>query len=88
MLGKIFNWGKTPTGSASAAKERLQIIVSHQGQKSNPGISSPSYVENLQSELISVIAKYVKVDENQVKVSLENSGKSSVLELNVTLPEN
>lgn len=88
MLSKVFNWGKSNKGSASAAKERLQIIVSHQGKnKAEPGYSS-NYVEELQSELISVIAKYVKVTEDQVKVSLENSGKSSVLELNVTLPEN
>lgn len=87
MFSKIFSWNKPNKGSASAAKERLQIIVSHQGKhQTNPGDAS-NYVEKLQSELISVIAKYVKVTEDQVKVSLENSGKSSVLELNVTLPE-
>ena len=87
MFGKMFNWNKPNKGSASAAKERLQIIVSHQG-KNNDQQDALNYVEKLQSELISVIAKYVKVTEDQVKVSLENSGKSSVLELNVTLPEN
>ncbi|MEE2769942.1 MAG: cell division topological specificity factor MinE [Pseudomonadota bacterium] len=87
MFGKMFNWNKPNKGSASAAKERLQIIVSHQG-KNNDQQDASNYVEKLQSELISVIAKYVKVTEDQVKVTLENSGKSSVLELNVTLPEN
>ena len=87
MFGKMFNWNKPNKGSASAAKERLQIIVSHQG-KNNDQQDALNYVEKLQSELISVIAKYVKVTEDQVKVSLENSGKSSVLELNVTLHEN
>lgn len=84
----MFNWNKPNKGSASAAKERLQIIVSHQGKNKGDEGDASNYVEKLQSELISVIAKYVKVTEDQVKVSLENSGKSSVLELNVTLPEN
>lgn len=87
MFSKIFNWNKPSQGSASAAKERLQIIVSHQGKNKSSQGDASNYVEKLQSELISVIAKYVKVTEDQVKVSLENSGKSSVLELNVTLPE-
>ena len=88
MFGKIFSWKNSNKGSASAAKERLQIIVSHQGKNIKDESDASNYVEKLQSELISVIAKYVKVTEDQVKVSLENSGKSSVLELNVTLPEN
>lgn len=67
--------------TAKIAKERLQIIVSHERQH-----SSPDFLPMLQQELIEVIAKYVKIDKEQVKVELERSGDCSILELNVTLP--
>lgn len=69
--------------SANIAKERLQIIVAHERAKR----SGPDYLPKLQQELIDVIAKYVKIDKDKVQVSLENAGECSVLELNVTLPE-
>ena len=69
--------------SANIAKERLQIIVSHERAQRQ----GPDYLPMLQKELIDVIAKYVKIDKDQVKVELERSDDFSVLELNVTLPE-
>jgi len=80
----LFNIFRTKEkSSASLAKERLQIIVAHsRNQEANPG-----YLANLQQEIVDVIAKYVKIDKDQVKVNLQNSGDCSVLELNVTFPE-
>lgn len=69
--------------SAKTAKERLQIIVAHERKS-----TSPDFLPMLQKELIDVIAKYVKIDKDQVKVELESSGDCSILELNVTLPSN
>ena len=69
--------------TASIAKERLQIIVAHEKTRNN----NPDYLPMLQKELIAVIAKYVEVDEDHVKVELEKEGNCSVLELNITLPE-
>lgn len=66
--------------SADVAKERLQIIVAHQRGKSN------DFLPLLQSELIQVISKYVDIDPDQVKVELDKSGDTSILELNVALP--
>jgi cell division topological specificity factor len=72
-----------PKASASIAKERLQIIVSHERTRRN----SPDYLPMLQKELIAVISKYVDIDQDQVKVELERSGNCSILELNITLPD-
>lgn len=72
-----------PKNTASIAKERLQIIVSHERGTRN----GPDFLPLLREEIIKVIAKYVEVDHNQVKVELERSGNCSVLELNVTLPD-
>ena len=71
--------------TASTAKERLQIIVSHQRAHNRSGID---YLPLLEQEIIDVIAKYIKIDRNQVKVSLDKAGDFSVLELNITLADN
>ncbi len=71
--------------TASLAKERLQIIVSHERANRN-GPDLP--LLQLQQELIAVISKYVTgIDKDQVKVELERSGDCSILELNIVLPD-
>lgn len=85
---KILDYFKfnKPT-SANIAKERLQIIISHERSRKN----STELLALMQQELLEVIAKYLKTDcdaiRDQVKVELERRGESSVLELNITLPE-
>jgi len=70
-------------GSASVAKERLQIIVAHERGVRN----RPSYLPMLEKEILQVVRKYVSVDQDDVKVNLERDGNCEVLELNVVLPE-
>lgn len=74
---------RTKPKTANIAKERLQIIVSHERTTRN----GPDYLPMLQKELIAVISKYVDIDQDQVKVELERSGNCSILELNITLPD-
>ncbi len=69
--------------SASIAKERLQILVAHDRARSN----GPDYLPQLQQEILAVIRKYVSIGDDDVSVNLEQQGTTSVLELNVTLPE-
>lgn len=71
--------------SAVLAKERLQIIVSHERSKRS---QRTDFLPELQKELVDVIAKYVKIDADQVNVALKQQDEfASVLELNITLPE-
>ena len=67
--------------SASAAKERLQIVISHQrlGDK-------PNFLPQLHQELVDVVSKYTEIDRDQIQVELQNEGDFSVLELNITIP--
>lgn len=74
---------KKSTATAMVAKERLQIILAHERSQRN----SPDYLPKLQREIIEVIAKYVHIDTKQVQVNFQNAGDCSILELNVTLPE-
>ncbi|ARD38221.1 cell division topological specificity factor MinE [Edwardsiella ictaluri] len=71
--------------TANIAKERLQIIVAERRR----GDSEPHYLPQLKRDLLAVICKYVQIDPEMVSVQLEQRGDDiSVLELNVTLPEN
>lgn len=71
--------------TAVLAKERLQIILAH--ERAGRGSSAPDYMPALQEELLAVIAKYIHVDRDSLKVQLEKHGEYEVLELNITLPD-
>lgn len=68
--------------SANVARERLQIVVSHQR---NDG-GDVDFLPRLRHELLEVLCKYVKVDKDQVNVQLQRINNCSVLELNITMP--
>lgn len=79
FLSKLLHSRRKQT--ASLAKERLQIIISHEKVK-----ASRDYLPMLQRDLVSVIAKYTEIDEDHVQVALDERDNCSVLELNITLP--
>ena len=70
--------------SAAAAKERLQILISHERQNRH----GPDFLPELQRDILAVVKKYVAVRDDHVSIRLDRAGDASVLELNVTLPEN
>jgi cell division topological specificity factor len=72
------------TKTASVAKERLQLILAHER---NGRSSSPSYLADLQRELLAVIAKYVSVKPEDIKVQMERQGDFDVLEVKIELQE-
>ncbi|HSX20971.1 MAG TPA: cell division topological specificity factor MinE [Gammaproteobacteria bacterium] len=69
--------------SASTAKERLQIVVSHQRANNS---NKPDYLPQLHKELLDVVSKYAQIDRERIQVQLQNEGDFSVLELNITIP--
>jgi cell division topological specificity factor len=75
--------------TASVAKERLQIILAHERATLGNGERSdkPEWLPDLQKELLAVIAKYIQVDPDALKVHLEKRDNLELLEINVTLPE-
>ncbi len=79
----IFNYLRRRSVTASVAKERLQIIISHERSQRN----APDYLPKLQEEILAVIAKYIPINRDKVSVNLERRGDSAVLELNFTMPE-
>lgn len=72
--------------TAAIAKERLQIIVAHERVHRKSGGQLVD-LQQLQLKLIEVIAEYLHIEHDQVKVELARDADRSVLELNVTLPD-
>ena len=71
-------------GSAAVARERLQIIVAHERRRAQ----CPDFLPRLQKDILEVVRKYIPVEEEQIRLSLDSSGDCEVLELNIALSEN
>lgn len=82
QFSKILHYFHRPKKSAKIAKERLQIIIAHERVTRD----KPDYLSAMQQDLIDVIAKYVNINKEDVKIELERQDGRSILELNVTLP--
>lgn len=72
-------------GTASIAKERLQILVAHERNAKNK--NRPSYLPQLQQELLQVIQKYINVDMDAISVNFEQDDDQETLEVNIILPD-
>ena len=71
--------------TASVAKERLQIILAH--ERSGKNAHQPDYMPDLQRDLIAVLAKYVNITPDDIKVHLERQDNLEVLEVKIELPD-
>ena len=82
LLQALF--GTKKPASAAVAKDRLQLIIAR--ERSSSG-SPADFLPKLQQELLQVIAKYVKVDPDSVKVEMDHRENLELLAINITLPE-
>ncbi len=74
----------TKINSATLAKERLKIVLTHErGDDSN---REPEYLPALRQELLEVISKHAGIDLNELSVKLDRRPDKEVLEVNVILP--
>lgn len=68
--------------SAPLARERLQILLTHER-----GTDSPSdLIAILREEVLAVVAKHVAVDPDRVEVKLDRGAAVSVLEIDIEIP--
>ena len=82
-MGLIDYFRSSRVSTAAIAKERLQILVSHERSERN----KPDYLVALQKELLVVIRKYVDVEQDAITVTMEQDENREILELNIVLPE-
>jgi len=87
-MNKLFDYlGLGSNNSAVMAKERLKIIVAHERNGLKSSQNSRDYLPLLQQELLKVVRKYVAIEDENVKISMDKEGDYEVLELNIALPE-
>lgn len=83
MMSLLDYFKTTKPNSAKLAKDRLQILVAHERNARN----QPSYLPELQQEILKVIRKYVQVEQDAISVNFESDDQQETLELNIVLPE-
>jgi cell division topological specificity factor len=78
----FFRKEREDKGSASTAKDRLQVIISHE----RVSRTQADFLPKLQQELVAVVARYVAIDPAKVQVNLERGGDFSTLAIDIELP--
>ena len=68
--------------TAPAARERLQILLTHE----RSSVSQPDLVAILREEILAVIGKHVKINPDAVEVRVERGKDISTLEIEVEVP--
>jgi len=82
LLGLFRTPAPATAGSAKTAKERLQVVLALERTAG----SGPSFLPQLQEELLQVIKKYVDIDNENVSIELERGPEASMLDINIELP--
>jgi cell division topological specificity factor len=80
----FFDYFRRTQKTATVAKDRLSIIVARERATTR---GAPDYLPQLQQELLAVIARYEKIDLQEVGVRIDSSGGCEVLEINIVLPD-
>jgi cell division topological specificity factor len=81
-VSSIFQLFRKRQTSAPLARERLQILLSHE----RAAVGGSDIVAMLQEEIIAVIRKHLPVDRDKVVVKLERGEAMSLLEIDVEMP--
>jgi cell division topological specificity factor len=68
--------------SARVARERLQILLTHERSAG----SQSDLIPILREEVLAVVAKHVTVDPDKVQVKLDRGEAVSILEINIEVP--
>lgn len=80
-----FFMGEEPkNSSAKVAKERLQILIAKEGGSS---ILSDEVIRKIEYEILEIVKKYIKINENNIDIKVENENGLEILGLNITLNE-
>jgi cell division topological specificity factor len=68
--------------SASAARERLQILLAHE----RASMGGSDLVDILRKEILAVVARHVHVDSRHVHIRMERGARVSTLAVDVKIP--
>ncbi len=82
MLGLFRRSPRAQGNTADAAKERLQILLQHERSDR----ATPDCLPQLQRDILAVIERYMRVNDDHVDIKLERGDELSTLEINIELP--
>jgi cell division topological specificity factor len=71
-----------PTRSASAARDRLTILLAHE----RAVIGRSELVQVLREEILAAIAKHVTVERDKVQIKMEGGEGVSTLAIDIEIP--
>jgi cell division topological specificity factor len=77
----IFRYFSRPA-SAPAARERLQVLLAHE----RASVGGSDLVNKLRDEILRVISKHMRIDEDKVSVKMERGAKVSTLAVDIEIP--
>jgi cell division topological specificity factor len=81
-LLRFFRRAPAAPQTAPAARERLQILLTHERSSG----SQPDLVAVLREEILAVVGKHVKIDPSAVEVRVDRGKDISTLEIEVEVP--
>ena len=68
-------------GSAPIARDRLQMLLAHE----RAALGQRDLVALLREEILAVIAKHVRVDQDKVRVKMDRGSTISTLEVDIEI---
>lgn len=71
-----------PRGTAPVARERLQILLSHE----RVAVGPRDLVAILRDELLATIKRHVEIDPDKLTVKMDRGAGYSTLEIDVEIP--
>ena len=74
---------KRKPATANLAKERLQVIIAREGNRS----SNPELIQQIKRAVLEAVGKFVQVKPEDIAIELENQRDLEVLSVSVTLPD-
>ena len=77
----VFNRFK-PRSTATVARERLQILLSHE----RVACGQSDLLQLLREEILVAVAKHVIVERDNIQVRMDRGKSVSLLEINVEIP--
>jgi cell division topological specificity factor len=83
MSGWLERLTSRKPSSANQAKERLKLVLIHDRTD-----LSPQAVESMKNELLQVISRYIEIDPQAVRISLNQDGREQRLVADIPIKVN
>ncbi|MFY2658220.1 cell division topological specificity factor MinE [Achromobacter xylosoxidans] len=81
-IARFFQGAKSPS-SATQAKERLMVMISH--EHLDQGRSD--FLPQLQKEIMQLLSKYLNIDQVEASVKMAKEDGTDLLQVEIILPQ-